>query len=270
MTSFQKVIKYAAYVLAFIIILLIFRGLVGGLLFLGGFLGNEQTPGPLVERNISFTFENYRKIKIETKSSKLSIKNGEYFSVITNNDDVTINEDSDRVVIKDNKIYPYSFSDKLELVVVLPTYIDLEEVEITAGAGSVTIEELNTKQAKINLGAGELVVNKTKITEELKIDGGTGSMIIRHGEIKNLEANLGVGRFDATIYLKGKNRINAGIGEIRLKLLDGISNYTFDIEKGIGDIKVNKKSIQKGVNGKGPNNITISGGIGDIKISTMD
>ena len=65
----------------------------------------------------------------------------------------------------------------------------------------------------------------------------------------------------------GYTNVETGIGNVKIKLLDGIDNYKFSIEKGIGSIYVNNEEVDNGVYGNGSKRIFIDGGVGSIKIS---
>lgn len=77
----------------------------------------------------------------------------------------------------------------------------------------------------------------------------------------------GLTTFECT--LKGNNKIEAGIGELKINLKDSIDNHRFDVNKGIGSIKVNNNEISNNtIYGTGVNLLKIDGGIGSIKINT--
>ncbi|HHX99273.1 TPA: DUF4097 domain-containing protein [Candidatus Dojkabacteria bacterium] len=272
MKNFQKIIKYSALVFAIVLIIGIFRVAVGGLLFVGGFFfDTNQKAEALVERDINFDFEDYDNLDIHTKISRLTVKTGDKFSVVTNNKDLTIETQRNSIIITDNHREGFFYRNRdLELIVVLPTDRALDAVSIETGAGKVSIEELYCKNARINLGAGEVTIGRIDVTNEIKLSGGVGELTVHDGKLNNLDADLGVGTFNATLSLTGRNKIDAGVGEVGLNLLDSYKNYTFNVDKGLGDIKLDRNSIQSGVYGNGIHTVDISGGVGEITISTED
>ncbi|MGI6423131.1 MAG: DUF4097 family beta strand repeat-containing protein [Candidatus Dojkabacteria bacterium] len=271
MKTFQTIIKYTALVFAITLIVVIFKLTIDSLLFVGNLFDKNPRVESLVEREITFDFNDYKNLDIQTMASRLTLKTGDRFSVTTNNKDITVQESKDTIIINDNNRESiYFYNENLELIVVLPTNTTLDSIRIDTGAGKMLIEELNCKNATINLGAGGLEVNKIDVTNEIKISGGIGKITIHHGSLNNLEADLGVGKLSAILSLTGKNNINTGIGGLDLELLDSSTNYTFNIEKGIGDIELNEDSIQTGAYGNGLHTVDISGGIGEIEITTLD
>jgi hypothetical protein len=269
MTSFQKAIKYGAIALAIVLIVSIFKFSINAVVFLGSFFEKDQSIGPVVEREIDFIFEDYNKLIIETNVSKLTLKTGEQFRILTNNDAVSIQENNNDISIIDNrkKVF-YQNGKDLELIVVLPKANSLNEINIKTGVGKVVIEELNTKKAMIDVGVGEVKINDINVVNNIKINGGAGKITIHKGRINNLNADLGIGEFNADIVLIGSNKIKAGIGQINLSLTDSLKNYTLDVEKGIGNIFLNKSKIETATIGNGEQLIDINGGIGEINIKS--
>lgn len=272
MKTFQKIIKYCALAFAIALVVMIFKLTVGSLLFVGSFFfDTKQEAGALVERDITFDFNDYDNLDINTTISRLTVKTGEQFSVITNNKDLSVEVQSRSVIINDNSRESIFYRNRdLELIVVLPAYRTLDSVSIETGAGEVVIEELNCRNARVHLGAGRVDINEINVANEIKLSGGVGEVTIHEGRFNNLDADLGVGTFNAVLSLTGRNKINAGVGEVDLELLDDSENYTFNIEKGIGDIKLKGNSVKTGVYGNGIYTVDISGGIGEIKVNTVD
>lgn len=270
MNSLQKVIKYLALALAIILIVSIFKFIINGLFFIGNIFDKKQTVGPLIEKTITLPFESYNELNIDTKMSNLTLKLGERFSIVTNNNDITIIENKNTLHIKDNNNNFHRQTKELELIITLPHNYILNTINIESGVGSISIEELIANNATLDLGIGELEIDNINITERIKIEGGTGKIIIHEGNLNNLSANLGIGEFNASLFLIGNNKINSGIGQINLNLLDNIDSYTFNVEKGIGNILLNNNKITTETIRNGQNLIDISGGIGEIIITTAN
>lgn len=82
---------------------------------------------------------------------------------------------------------------------------------------------------------------------------------------------MGVGETDITAKLTGTNKIDTGIGNLKLQLLGDKQDYKFNISKGIGEVKIEDKSIiEDQTIGDGKNNIIISGGVGQIKVGFIE
>ena len=67
--------------------------------------------------------------------------------------------------------------------------------------------------------------------------------------------------------ITGISKIDAGVGEINIKLLGNKEDYRINTETGIGSITIdNKKYYNNASFGTGINTIRVSGGIGNVKV----
>ena len=157
-----------------------------------------------------------------------------------------------------------------DVVIYIPKELVFETVDIDTGAGTVDIETLRTDNLILNLGAGETTI-KNIISNKTKIDTGAGKLRIKSGNINDLDFDMGVGETDITAKLTGTNKIDTGIGNLKLQLLGDKQDYKFNISKGIGEVKIEDKSIiEDQTIGDGKNNIIISGGVGQIKVGFIE
>ena len=92
-------------------------------------------------------------------------------------------------------------------------------------------------------------------------------MEILSSSINNLDLDLGVGEFILNAKLTGNNEIDAGVGNVRVKLVDGLENYTIKASKGLGSIKIDNNEISNDINyGTGSTYINVNGGVGNITV----
>ena len=153
------------------------------------------------------------------------------------------------------------------MIIYIPETTEFEKVKMNAGAGKITIENLNTQNLSFELGAGEAKIEEIKISQECKIEGGAGKLDIENGTINDLELDMGIGEIDLTAMLTGKNEINAGIGNLNIDLKGNEEDYKIQTNKGIGTVKINGKEMSDGEKyGNGETHIGIDGGIGNIRI----
>ena len=106
---------------------------------------------------------------------------------------------------------------------------------------------------------------------ETSIEGGAGEINIDNADINNLDLDMGIGKLTLTAYLKGNSEINAGVGSINLNLIGSEEDYLINLDKGIGLATYNDNEMKNNTTyGNGNNKIMIDGGIGSIKIKTID
>lgn len=262
MNTFQRIIKYAALALAFSIIVSILS-----LLFV--FVSNISEifeSSVSTEISTDYTGSQINSLEIDLKEVNLYIIKGNSFNVKTNTDKITSEVINGKLEIKDKSI-KYSKNKMVELTI--PENVILSEIDIEVGIGKNDIELLNANNIKLELGSGKMTINNINAYTNLKVDGGSGEINIMNANVSNMEIDMGVGLTTFEGILKGNNKIEAGIGELKINLKDSIDNYRFDVNKGLGSIKVNNNEISNNtIYGSGVNLLKIEGGIGSIKINT--
>ncbi|MBR1764528.1 MAG: DUF4097 family beta strand repeat protein [Ruminococcus sp.] len=108
-----------------------------------------------------------------------------------------------------------------EMTVTVPEKVyDLFELDL--GAGEADISGISARTADLDLGAGNVKLEDFVI-DKLDIDCGTGDLKYT-GEINE------------------SGDIDCGTGNVELKLSASYSDYTLDIDKGIGSVDINKGS----------------------------
>lgn len=279
MKTSQKIIKYLALAFAFFIILNIIGGIMIGIrevshiLRITNKVQSEEKYEKLEDVNIEAleNSEEIKKIKIELKNSKLQIKKAETFKIATNNEDIEFKRNNNTLQIKEKENNWFKKAEEATLTLYISEDTIFEEVEIEAGAGKITIEQIKCNELDLEIGAGKITIQKLEVYEKTEIKGGAGKVEIEESKMNNLNLDMGVGKFTISTILSGNNEIRAGIGKLELDLKDSKDNYRIKIEKGIGDIEINNKNMEDNSEfGSGPNKINIEGGIGKIDIKVEE
>ena len=275
MTTAQKIIKYCAVAFAiFLIITIISAVLSAGYRLLNAIGIINFKENSLLENmvTISDDVEEFLSLNLDIKSSNLQIKTGDKFEVKTNNSNIKYSNENGSIKITEDKVANWFFGkiDIGELIIYIPENMkQIDEVKINVGAGTVFIEQLNTENLYLDLGAGNVTIDKLIVSEELKINGGAGNININSGEIANVDLDLGVGNTKIKSDITGNSNINTGVGELNLYLSLDADNYKINVNKGLGKITFNDdKILDDTIIGNGENYIKISGGVGNINIET--
>lgn len=275
MTTAQKIIKYCAVAFAIFLIITIISIVSSagyGLLNAIGIINFNRYS--LLENmvTISDDAEEFLSLNLDIKSSNLQIKTGDKFEVKTNNSNIKYSNENGSIKIKEDKVANWFFGkmDIGELIIYIPENMkQIDEVKINIGAGTVFIEQLNTKNLYLDLGAGNVAIDKLTVSEESKINGGAGNINVNSGEIANVDLDLGVGNTKIKSDITGNSNINTGVGELNLYLSLDADNYKINVNKGLGKITFNDdKILDDTIIGNGENYIKISGGVGNINIET--
>lgn len=269
MTSAQKVIKYLAIAFAIFLIITIISAILSAFYALSGVLGLEKD-NEISSSEMSMTnFKNIdiTTLDIEVAYTNLTIKTGDVLKAETNNSNINFSQNNKKIEIKEKNHKWFSKNEEQELVVYIPKDLEFEKVEISAGAGRINIENLETKSLSFELGAGETEIKNLNVTEDCKIEGGAGKISITSGTINDLNLDMGVGEANINAILTDKSEINAGVGNLDINLQNDKENYKIKADKGLGSIKIDGKEISDSeIYGDGENYIKVDGGIGNIKI----
>ena len=209
-------------------------------------------------------------LDIRINSAELIIKEADEFSVESNLKYLTVEENGGILEIiemkKAGKIY-----DDAVLTVFIPANTNFKRINLEVGACAATIAPLSADVINIHHGAGDVYFDSLTANDYANIDGGAGEIVINYGILNNLDLEMGVGKIDLKASLLGECALDFGVGKSNIRLIGDKSDYSLELEKGLGDIRVDGKDFMYyESNVRGRNRIGISGGVGDINIMFID
>ncbi len=268
MTGLQKIIKYCAIALAVSIILSVFFGVLKAFRITDFVLDWTSTEkGELSDLDTASDFDI---LKINVISTDLIIKNGEKFSVETDNEYIESELKSGKFIISEKKHNVLEASQKTTLTIIVPKDYQYKRIDIDTGAGEFKAEKLTGEYVDLSVGAGKVNIGCLVASKDAEIDGGAGEIIISDGSINRFDFTMGVGKATIMCKLMGKNEISCGIGALDLTLKGNKSDYKVKINKGIGDAEYCKEIVNdEKVFGDGQNIVTVDGGIGKINVDFL-
>lgn len=123
----------------------------------------------------------------------------------------------------------------------------------------------------------EIYVPKDAILDKVELESGVGEISIEDGFLicEKLELECGVGECDIYADVQKEARIEGGVGAVRLTLAGEQQDYDFDLECGLGSVKLGEREFEgAGVdrridNGAG-REICVECGIGSVEILFED
>lgn len=262
MTKKQKVVKILAIFLAISIISSILSVIVS---FFTGISSIFIDTRDLT--TYSKEYSNIERIKIDNLNTFITIKEGSSFKVDAINVDkkLKVKLVNNTLKIEENRIGINNTDSKL--IITIPKNIELSDINISDSASKILIMDINVSSFEIEQGIGMLEINNSYI-KNASIDGGIGEIDVTNTKFYNLELDSGIGDINMNANIMGNSEIGCGIGNIDINLIGDKKDYSIDIEKGIGSVKLNNKKIKNNTTyGKGINKLDIDGGIGSINIS---
>ena len=145
------------------------------------------------------------------------------------------------------KDYIGTSSQKLTVIIYAPAKTEYSKVDIDSGAGDVNIENLTAKVFEIDLGAGDIRIKNSSL-DSVDIDNGAGDIFMENNTFVKLD-------------------IDEGAGDITLNSIGDLNRYRFDIDCGIGDVKVGGQKVSgEYKSGNGEKEINIDIGTGNVDI----
>lgn len=288
MNQFQKTMKYLAIAFAIFLTITIIYLIISSIGFVVNIFdfgdnwtsSNKNNSSNVNEKVFTYGEADLEKVYIDHGVGKLTIKP----SLTDDLDDLSV------IILGTEDYYRVSYSDKtlkvedktndffdiklkkrlkqqVEVIIYLPKDHKLTDLDVQAGAGSIILEDFATENLNIKAGAG--VISATKVMADYSnVDGGVGELNFKDVEFNSGDIDMGVGSLNFSGILQGRHTIDAGIGELNLDIKGDLEDYNLDIEKGLGEIKINGKRFKEidfsqSQNG---NDLDISGGIGSINI----
>lgn len=212
-------------------------------------------------------------LDIRIGAADVKILQGEKFSVESNLKKLEVSEINGCLTVKDLSsgnavgLGDHSLKDAV-LTIILPKNAHFERIYLFAGAGKLSADALSAETVDFALGAGDVSIGALTVTKEIDIDGGAGRVEISGGALHDLDLEMGIGELNLTAALGGDCELELGVGASNITLIGSMEDYTLDIEKGLGAITVDGKSVTDfGSSGSGASRIEISGGVGAINVN---
>lgn len=266
MNTVQKVIKYLAMAFAVFLIVTIIGGIIAGLAGVS-LLFSDRDEDSIGEMQMYAINEDITSLSLSLSRARLQIKTADSFSVESNHKYISVKSEDGLLCITETgkrfSVYP----EGLTVTLSIPKDFVFDSAAIETGAGKVKVDALAADELRLSLGAGEADIKNLTANSHADIDGGAGEVKISGGRLCNLKLNMGVGEMTLKSRIEGNSRLDYGIGEVKLTLLGNREDYRIEIDKGIGEARIEGENMRDdSVYGTGTNRIKIDGGIGAIRI----
>jgi len=206
------------------------------------------------------------KLEIQINAANLTVKQADRFYLESNLKFLTVTEQNGTLKIEEARKLAVGDTTAM-LTVYIPAGTKFETVNIRSGAAKLTVEALEADRVQLELGAGDAQFALLNAFERADIFGGTGKITIAGGTLRDLELDMGVGALELTAALRGDSELSLGVGTSKVLLLGDPADYTLDVEKGAGIVKVcGEKIADADRRGSGEHRVDIEGGVGTVEV----
>ena len=209
-------------------------------------------------------------LDIQINAADFKIELGDEFSVESNLKYLSVSEKDGILKIVDEAKSNSNYSNST-LTLYVPNGTVFNDVDIKTGAAKMTVDTLSANSIELKLGAGDVQFESLNASAEVDIEGGAGQITIVSGTLNDLSLEMGMGELNLTAAVLGDSDLKFGVGESNLTLIGTKDDYNVDVDKGIGNITVDGKTVTAfGSSGNGQNHIEIEGGIGTINLKFQE
>lgn len=189
---------------------------------------------------------------------------------------VNVSADGKTLVIKETGSKKSIHNDSTRITIQIPEEMSQrqwKEIELCQSAGNVYIDTpLTAKNIEIEVDAGECIsYHKLTASKELSVDVGAGNMELHELEAESIEMDAGIGSLITGEIIAEKIDISCGIGSITTVASGAESDYSYDIECGIGNVEIGKKqysgsSFVSEDSSSDDREIAVECGIGEVQV----
>lgn len=209
-----------------------------------------------------------RILKADMINGSLTIETGLFFNVKFDPALIQVAHTGDVLSIRNAKnSFSVNERTRMDVTVTMPAGSSFDTVDVSLGAGKLTVLSMVTKELTLTLGAGNAVLTGLSVTESADIRCGAGAFSLKNSAVNPLTLQCGAGTTQIQAALTGESRVTAAMGEVDLAL-DGTENdYTLSFNLNLGACYYKGvRTSRSDTFGFGPNRVEISGGFGVVRV----
>ena len=213
----------------------------------------------LFDEDFSFQSQDIKRINFDLKNVDLTIEENNSDDQVriqienSGKNDISVKNNSGTLEIKDHRSKIGKTTKNIDVALDIPADLELEDVLVELGVGDVEIEKL-----------------LVKYTLNMKL--GTGDVEIEHLSAGTLDVSCGVGNLEIEkLRLEGSASIEGGVGDTRIGMLANENDFNYEISTGVGDVRIFDSEFRglggaKKISNGSDKEIVIHSGVGDMEI----
>ena len=187
-------------------------------------------------------------LEITLNAGELEILNSDSDQIIvemaghTSEKDISL---KDTTLLVEDRSYNRIHTDGVHMWIYLPADMKLMDLNLTIHAGTASIEAdpIMAENVDIEVDAGELTAEGSiYASKDTSVTVGAGQADIDYLSTGKLDLDCGMGETDLTLDSQGDVVISCGMGEVDLELYGSAESYNYDLECGVGEMRVGNSS----------------------------
>lgn len=234
--------------------------------------------------------QDIKSLNIDLSFGDITIKRGDKFSIDAKNMNKntfnsyvengiwSISDDTKESLEIFGFSFPFVYNDgpnkNYSVTIYIPQDFNPERLDISVGAGQVTLCDMQADYVDFEIGAGELDAQHLEALTEASFEVGAGKLGIQSFIGKDVSLECGVGEIVINGELTGDSEVECGMGHISIGLSLPESDYDYYLSCGLGNININgdNYSFTSDTNVYGNdavNNMNIDCGVGSVEITNQ-
>ena len=161
------------------------------------------------------------------------------------------------------------------VVVHMPKDYVLSSCNISLDAGSVNIEQLDSRDMEVSVDAGSVTIEELKADNTI-LDVDAGQIVVKGYYGGDVEASCDAGSVSLQGTVNGNIDADCNMGEIDLDLNGAVEKYNYKLSSNMGAVYLNDKECAEGMSAKlnqnnnGDYTITADCDMGEVDINIAE
>lgn len=214
---------------------------------------------------------------------KMEVGGGEIYVSTGTADSVEIaaeNAKEFQCYVKNNILYLKGFNGwknikkgQNRISIVIPETVQIEETEISLGAGYMELNDGKFGKVEIELGAGEVDSNNI-YAEKLNVYVGAGAAYFYNAEVGELDVNNSLGETVFEGKINGDADLECSMGSIEIVVEGNEEDFNYDLEAAAGSVEIGKNTkgvnvlgAERSINNGADKNMSAECAMGNISVS---
>lgn len=129
-----------------------------------------------------------------------------------------------------------------ELTLYLPKGFSFETANLTVGAGTLTVDELNADHVYCNEGMGSMDIRKLA-AQDAEVYLGMGEINLYDAKVSDMTADIGMGSLYVNGAITGNLSGTCGMGSVTMELVGKEEDYNYDVSASMGSVRIGDREV---------------------------